>query len=185
MTPRSSTFYVLSLSAAVMLLAGCVQARIYVADQGYSKVLIFSESDGKQIGSITDGVNHPYGLYVDRQGNLYVANEGNNTVTAYPPGSRSPSITWSQDLDNPHYPVVDAKGDLFVSNQGNGTVVEYLSGNASTYQVLQTAGAQTDGLDFDSQGNLYVAYRKDDNIQSGASKNFPRARHRVGFFRSH
>jgi hypothetical protein len=45
-----------------------------------------------------------------------------------------------------------------VSNS-NGTVVEYKGGSASNPQVLQTDGTEADGMDFDKQGNLYVAFR--------------------------
>jgi DNA-binding beta-propeller fold protein YncE len=147
------------------------KARIYVADQSFSKVLIYSELDGILLGEITDGVAGPYGLYVDRHGTLYVANASKNTVTAYPDGSESPSITWSADLHGPLYPIVDGNGDLFVSND-NGTVVEYLSGSTSANQVLQTPGREADGLDFDSQGNLYVAFRKSDSKRAAGIEEF-------------
>jgi hypothetical protein len=122
---------------------------------------------------ITAGVSRPWGLYVDKQGTLYVANQSNynsssstGTVTAYPSGSTSPSLTFSQDLDRPLYAIVDSSGDVFVSNAGGGTVVEYRSGSTSLYQVLQTPGIEADGMDFDQQGNLYVAYRAKDGTGS-------------------
>jgi len=113
-----------------------------------------------QVGTITTGVNEPYGLWFDRGTmSLYVANQTNNTVTAYPYGSTQPSLTYSQDLDRPLFPVVDRSGDLYVSNANGGTVVEYLAGSTSAYRVLQTPGVEADGMAFDHQGNLYVAYR--------------------------
>jgi sugar lactone lactonase YvrE len=87
-----------------------------------------------------------------------VAN-GNNTVTVYARGSTSPSATYSDGLSRPLYPIVDSSGDLWVSNANNGTVVEYQPGSTSVYQVLHTLGNEADGMDFDEQGNLYVAYR--------------------------
>ncbi|MGA2758911.1 MAG: hypothetical protein ABSF08_01150 [Candidatus Cybelea sp.] len=145
---------------------------IYVADQDASEVVVYPETGGAPIGEITDGVIGPYGLFVDKNGTLYVANESADTVTAYPAGSTTPSTTWSEDLDNPHYPLVDANGDLFVSNQGNGTVVEYRSGSSSAAEVLQTQGTQTDGMDFDSQGDLYVAFRTGDRPREGGIELF-------------
>ena len=145
---------------------------IYVAEQSASAVMIYPEAGGQPIGEITDGVNGPYGLYVDKSGTLYVANEDGDTVTAYPAGSTVPSMTWSEDLNNPHYPIVNASGDLFVSNQGNGTVVEYRPGSSSAYQVLQTQGTQADGMDFDQQGNLYVAFRTNDARGKGGIEEF-------------
>lgn len=139
---------------------------IYVSDDTASDVLIFPQKGTFQypIGFITTGIDDPWGLYVDKHHALYVANQGNSTVTVYPAGSTSPSMTFSQDLFRPLYPVVDRSGDLFVGNGGNsygsgGTVVEYPPGSTTPSRVLQTPGSEVDGMDFDGEGNLYVAYR--------------------------
>jgi hypothetical protein len=134
---------------------------IYVSVEYASEVLIYPEKGDLRspIGSITQGISAPWGLYVDKYGTLYVANSGNNTVTAYPAGSTTPGLTYSKGLSRPLYPIVDRYGNLFVGNANNGTVVEYEGANQNTYTVLQSAGSEVDGMDFDGQGNLYVAYR--------------------------
>jgi sugar lactone lactonase YvrE len=144
-------------------LAPAARARrlIYVADDGYGQIVIFPEA-GKlrsPIGTIGTGINGPYGLYVDRHGELFVANSGNNTITVYPKGATSPSLTYTKDLDRPLYPVVDKRGDLFVGNANGGTVVEYLASGTKGFRILQTAGVEVDGMDFDQSGTLYVAFR--------------------------
>jgi len=147
-------------------------ALIYVAYYSASEVLIYPEAGGQPVGEITDGVSAPYGPYVDQNGTLYVANRSSNTVTTYPAGSTSPSNTWSQDLNSPLYPIVDGDGDLFVSNSGNGTIVEYQPGSTSAYKVLQTPGSEVDGMDFDSKGNLYAAYRTGSEKREAAIEEF-------------
>ncbi|MGB6520842.1 MAG: hypothetical protein WBE83_03615 [Candidatus Cybelea sp.] len=143
---------------------------LYVAGESANEVLIYPESGYNQfpIGMITSGVQAPFGLYVDESGNLYVANQdqygGTGRVTVYPPGAIYPSATYSQDLTRPLFMIVDHYGDLFVGNGesldgSGGTVVEYLAGSTNAYQVLQLPGNEADGMDFDQQGNLYVAYR--------------------------
>ena len=111
------------------------------------------------IATITEDVTFPWGLFVDAKRSLYVANEYGGTVVKYKSGTLRPSATYAKDLDRPLYPLVDGAGDLFVSNANNGTVVEYPVGHVSHPRVLQTDGTEADGMDFDSQGNLYVAYR--------------------------
>lgn len=112
------------------------------------------------MGTITAGIDGPYGLWFDRQSkSLYVANQVNNTVTVYSHGSIKPTRTYSQGLNRPLYPIVDGHGVLYVSNANNGTVVEYLPGSKNVYQVLQTPGGEADGLALDKHENLYVAYR--------------------------
>lgn len=135
---------------------------LYIADEYDSQIDIFPAigRNQPQVGTITAGVDVPYGIWFDRGTmSLYVANQENNTVTAYPYGSTHPTLTYSQDLNRPLFPIVDRTGDLFVSNANDGTVVEYLAGSTSAHQVLQTPGVEADGMAFDHQGNLYVAYR--------------------------
>ena len=141
-------------SNALIYVDSMVDMRIGRNDE----VLIYSERRPHTLlGKITNGIYEPWGMYVDKNGTLYVANVHNSTVTAYPAGSDSPSMTWSQGLSYPFYPIVDTKGDLFVSN-GNGKVIEYQHASTTPYRVLQTLGTDATGLDFDRQGNLYVAY---------------------------
>ena len=140
--------------------SGVVQY-LYVANQTNNDIDIFLEKGRRTlpIGQISSGIAAPYGLYVDSQHALYVANQLANTVTKYAYGSTSPAATYSEDLDRPLYPLVDKHGNLFVGNARHGTVVEYLAGSTTPYQVLQTPGNEADGMDFDAQGNLYVAFR--------------------------
>lgn len=135
---------------------------LYIADEYDSQIDIFPSMgrNQSQVGTITAGVDVPYGIWFDRgTQSLYVANQSNNTVTVYPYGSTQPSVTYSQGLNRPLFPIVDRYGDLFVSNANDGTVVEYLAGSTNVYQVLQTPGVEADGMAFDHQGHLYVAYR--------------------------
>jgi sugar lactone lactonase YvrE len=151
---------------------------IYVADFKNNEVLIYPAYGKLQspIGMISSGVAEPYGLWVDRLRTLYVANRGNHTVTVYPAGSTSPSVTYSQGLGDPLYPIVDRHGDLFVGNgkarPGGGTVVEYPTGSTIPKKVLRTRGNEADGMDFDQQGNLYVAYRNGNGSSSGNIEEF-------------
>ena len=100
---------------------------LYMADEYDSQIDIFPSTgrNQPQVGTITAGVDLPYGIWFDRgTQSLYVANQSNNTVTVYPYGASQPSLTYSQDLNRPLFPMVDRSGDLFVSNANNGTVVE-------------------------------------------------------------
>ena len=137
-------------------------AYLYIADEYNNRIDIFPSQGRRQpqVGTITAGIEGPYGIWFDRgTQSLYVANQTNNTVTVYPYGSTQPTLTYSQDLDRPLYPIVDRNGELYISNANNGTVVEYLAGSTNVYQVLQTPGVEADGMALDKKGNLYVAYR--------------------------
>jgi DNA-binding beta-propeller fold protein YncE len=135
---------------------------LFIADQSNNQIDIFPlmKPNQPQAGTITSGIDGPYGLWYDRQHqSLYVANQVGNTVTVYSHGSVTPSRTYSEDLSRPLYPIVDNQGVLYVGNANNGTVVEYLPGSTHAHQVVQTAGTEADGLALDKHENLYVAYR--------------------------
>ena len=145
---------------------------VYVA--AGSQVMIYPERGGqkKPLGEITQGVSSAYGICFDRAGNLYVANQYGDNVTLYPPNSLSPTKTFSGSLARPLYPLVDHFGQLWVSNADNGTVVEYSRDGSHVKQILQTPGVEADGMDFDSNGNLYVAYRTSPG-GNGSIEEFP------------
>lgn len=135
---------------------------LYIADQSNNQIDIFplGKPNQPQAGTITAGIDGPYGLWFERSTeSLYVANQDNNTVTMYRHGSLTPTRTYSEDLSRPLYPIVDNNGVLYVGNANNGTVVEYLKGSTHAHQILQSAGSEVDGLALDTHENLYVAYR--------------------------
>ena len=138
------------------------KAYLYIADQSNNQIDIFPlhGNNQPQVGTITSGIDFPYGLWFDRRAQeLYVANQSNNTVTVYSHGSIQPTRTYSQGLNRPLYPIVDRQGELYVGNANDGTVAEYLAGSTNLHQVLQTAGTEADGMALDKHENLYVAYR--------------------------
>lgn len=135
---------------------------LYIADQSNNQIDIFPlmKPNQPQAGTITAGIDGPYGLWYDRRHeSLYVANQDNDTVTVYSHGSVMPSRTYSEDLSRPLYPIVDDNGVLYVGNANTGTVVEYLPGSTHAHLVVQTAGTEADGLALDKNENLFVAYR--------------------------
>jgi hypothetical protein len=109
-------------------------------------------------GSISNGMNYPVGLAVDKKGTLYVSNEGNSTITIYPAGQSTPSLTISTGLDYNYGVAVDSKGDVFATNLGNDTVVGYKAGATSPFETIDfTTFGQPVGLAADSKDNVWVA----------------------------
>jgi sugar lactone lactonase YvrE len=145
---------------------------VYVA--AGDAILVYPERGGRNapLAEITQGVSSAYGVCFDREGNLYVANQYGNNVTVYPPGATSPSKFYSGSLARPLYPIVDRQGRLWVSNADNGTVTEYSRDGSRVKLVLQTPGVEADGMDFDSNGDLFVAYRTSAH-GNGSIEEFP------------
>jgi hypothetical protein len=132
---------------------------LFVADSS-SGVLMYSPKtpNGSPTGSITNGVNAPAGLAIDKSGALYVANDGNNTVTVYPPGATSPSLTISSGISGPYGITVDSSGNVFVSNLNTNGVTGYHAGATSPYETIDfTSYGQPVGLGVDGSDNIWVA----------------------------
>ncbi len=142
------------------------QPLLYVGDDDNSAVDIFplTGPNQKQVGSISKGVQGPWGLGLDASDSLYVADATKGTVTVYPYGSSSPSMTYSKGLHEPLYALADSAGHVFVSGRepgarNKGNLVEY---NAGTNVPIarKKLGSEDDGMAVDSKGNLYVAFRR-------------------------
>ncbi len=90
---------------------------VYIASTNDNAIQIYAQAGHHQspIGSITDGISAPFGLYVTKNGDLYVVNNGANSVTVYHQGQTSPYETLGT-VDGPPLDVaVDAKGTVYVT----------------------------------------------------------------------
>jgi hypothetical protein len=139
---------------------------LYFGNDGNYAVDIFplTGPNQKEVGSISNGISYPWGLSLDANNSLYVANRVNGTVTVYPYGSSKPSMTYSHGAHEPLYALADSAGHIYESGRNpgrhnRGHVFEYNAG--SSVPIAHTLlGSEADGMAFDAQGNLYVAYRR-------------------------
>jgi DNA-binding beta-propeller fold protein YncE len=146
---------------------------IYVASG--DEVVVFPKygRNPLPIGTITDGVEYAYSLFVDRDKNLYVSNWTSNDVRVYPRGATSPSFTYRHGLHRPLYAVADRK-HVFIGNADTGDIAEFRKGEGRLRGTLKSLGVEVDGLAFDAAGNLYAAYRRSDQTGAGGIEVFAR-----------
>lgn len=145
---------------------------LYVSVLSPSEVVVYRQNgmNHKPIGTITEGLDEPYGMFVDRGRKLYVANAGNGTVTVYPLGSTAPSETLT-GAGAPTQVAVGRNGAVYVANIGNfndpsdgsGSVLEYRRGRTTPSKTIISftrADEYPTGLALDSSDNLYVAFNR-------------------------
>jgi hypothetical protein len=72
---------------------GARLALLYVADTQGDFIDVF-RLDGTRVARITDGLDHPIDLFVDREHDLWVANNGNGEVLRYRRGTMRPAATY-------------------------------------------------------------------------------------------
>jgi tripartite motif-containing protein 71 len=130
------------------------------------------------VGSSTNMLYWPNGIFVDLQFNLYVADFGNNRIQFFQPnqlnattvaGNGAPgTITLSGPLDI----VLDADGYLFIVDFGNNRVVgSGPNGFRCTVGCTTMGGFSSNqlnsphSLSFDSYGNLFIADTSNSRIQ--------------------
>lgn len=94
---------------------------LYVAFE--SEVQVYAPGAQQPSYIITDSINYPAGVAVDKRGTLYVANtygtsySYTGTITEYRYGSTSPSVTIT-GLNNPGGIALDPRGNLWIVNHG-------------------------------------------------------------------
>jgi hypothetical protein len=134
------------------------QSLIYVSDYVQNAIIIYpaNKNNPAPVGMITDGIDGPEGVAIDRHGTLYVANNTGNTVTEYPAGAASPSVTLSTSIVNP-VAVSVAHNVVSVADTDSSTVLEFKKGSTSP-DVTITSITGPGGIGNDASGNLYVAW---------------------------
>lgn len=135
---------------------------LFVADPQNNQVLIYNplKANPTPKGSITDGIDYPFGVAVDKKGTLYVANllGGNGSITIYPKGKTSPSMTITDGCDAPYGIAVDSQGNIFAAMLNNDVIVAYKAGASSPYEsVTFSNDGQALGLGVDANDNIWIA----------------------------
>ncbi|WP_295666648.1 putative Ig domain-containing protein [uncultured Mucilaginibacter sp.] len=115
---------------------------IYVVDQGASKAIKEYNSSGVYQSTIVSGLNIPYSIYRDANGDFYVGDSGTNTIKEY---NALGTLIGSTAATNPRGITMDASGNLFASNYTAGTITKYPS-----YYYVLSGGTLPTNLSFNT-----------------------------------
>jgi hypothetical protein len=138
---------------------------LFVADPQDSQVLMYDPTTPNPTaeGSITTGIDYPFGLATDNSGTLYVANllgdTGSTTgsITVYPKGATSPSLTISTGMEAPYGIAVDSKGTIWATNLNTNTIVAYKKGKTKPSETIAFgAFGQALGIAVDAKDNVWI-----------------------------
>ncbi|MGA7356868.1 MAG: hypothetical protein WBW76_15700 [Candidatus Cybelea sp.] len=148
------------------------QQVMFVADPQDNQILMYNPKmpNPSPEGSITTGIDYPFGVAVDKKGTLYVANllggsPDIGSITVYPKGKTSPSLTITTGMDNPYGIAVDSKGNIFAANLGNNQVVAYAAGKSSPYETITfPSGSQALGVGVDGKDNIWVGSDENNSV---------------------
>jgi hypothetical protein len=129
---------------------------LFVSDFASSKIEEYDASgtNGTPLGALVNGLNHPWGLFVDQSGTLYVANYNPSNVLEFPRGSSSPSTLSSLYILQPLNVGADNQGNVYVVNSRGGPIMIFPPGQSVPTQL--TGFYYPTAVAFDSAWNLYV-----------------------------
>lgn len=150
---------------------------LYVSDDANANVALFKYPTWTSLGSISSGLTHPYGDWVDKNGNLYVANREQTADTGnileYD-SSGNLIFTYSTGMKQPVTVATDKLGNVYEADQ-TGTVNEYAQGsNAVAASCSLQAGDDVLGVAVNGRGAVFVTYNSGGSSGIGGIYVFPR-----------
>jgi sugar lactone lactonase YvrE len=139
---------------------------------------------GINLGSSSNQLQLPEGIFVDALGNLYIADTGNNRIQKWAPGA-SQGVTVAggngsggalNQLARPSSVFVDSQGNLYISEMENHRVTKWSLGASQGIIVAGGNGFgngsnqfyQPRSVQVDTQGNIYVRDGANPRVQKWA-----------------
>jgi len=155
--------------------------RLFVSDPGLHHVLVF-DANHKAEDVITDGMNEPGGLAIDRENRLlYVSDVARDQVLVYDADSlkllrkmgttgKNHELTTPGDFAKPTGLAVDAEGNLYVCDTLNDRIEVFdADGKFITTYGKNGDGpgyfARPKGIAIDGDGHIWVADGMEDRVQ--------------------
>lgn len=128
---------------------------LLVSDVGNNAVEVLQPGSWTNRGAITDGINTPYGNWVDKNGSLYVANYGYpSNVTEY--NSQGKLVFTYPGRDLTLGVTTDAYGNVYEA-AGSGYVIEYGQGRSQATVTCAPGGA-IQGIALDKRRDVFVSH---------------------------
>ena len=133
-----------------------------------SKILV---AGNYSVGSSSDMLNKPHGIFIDINFNLYVADCGNNRIQRFELGQKTGTTVVNNILNCPTGVILDSDNNLYIVDHFNRIVRSRESIFECLVGCTNEPGSTSSTLDnpfslaFDSYGNIFVTDVKNNRIQ--------------------
>jgi hypothetical protein len=127
---------------------------VYVSDTAKNLIAVFDRS-GTVIGTITQGLKYPSGLFVDSAHNLWVANAGDSNVLEFARGGTKPIATLSDGSAYTQDVTICPNGNIYVATL-LGAITEYTGKKHRMAGSLGYDGMEFQFVTCDRAGNVFA-----------------------------
>ncbi len=135
---------------------------LFVTDFSHKAIEILANGTWKKVGTIIDGVGHPWGNWVDDKGNLYVTSAkqtGKDSIVEYKLPGKSPTFTYSAKVTSPVSVTTDGAGNVYEADYTGHYVNEYAQKkNAVIATCALDSGDLVTGVAVNHEGTVFVDY---------------------------
>lgn len=140
-------------------------AHLYVTDFENRAIEVLSNDKWKRVGTITTGVGHPWGDWVDNDGNLYITTAtqgGKHEIVEYSLPGTKPVFTYSAKMTSPVSVTTDGKGNVYEADFNAHAVNEYAQKkNAVIASCKLDDSDYVTGVAVGHEGTVFVDYTID------------------------
>ena len=134
---------------------------MFCANESANNIVKITPS-GNVSTSVSSGLNNPYGLEFDKNGNLFCSNvSDNNIVKITPSGILS---TFATGITEPQFLAFDNKGNLYTGTHDTNKLYRISSTGVVEELTIGAVLDDVEGLAFDHKGNLYAVSNDDNRI---------------------
>jgi hypothetical protein len=123
---------------------------------GTFAISMYAPVTRKFVGTISDGLQTPLAIAVDRRDDLYAGNEIYNDVAVYFRGRKHPSRTIGEGINDPAALAFDSRDNLYVANLAGDSVTVY-SPYGKLLRTVRDGVFGPEAIALDAKDDLFVA----------------------------
>ena len=135
---------------------------LFVTDFTNKAVEVLANDTWKRVATITTGVGHPWGDWVDDAGNFYITSateNGKHAIVEYKLPAKKPDFTYSAHMTSPVSVTTDGRGNVYEADFNGHLVNEYAQKKNAVLASckLDTADLVT-GVAVSHEGTVFIDY---------------------------
>jgi hypothetical protein len=142
---------------------------VYIADTGDNAIKEWVRSSNTVATLVSSGLNSPYGIAIDANGNVYFADTFNNAIKEWVRSSNGVVTLVSSGVNSPYGVAVDANGNVYLADTGDNAIKEWLRASNTTTTLVSSGLNDPLGVAVDGGGDVFIADTFNNALKEGVS----------------